>query len=142
MTKTGLLEADPMLSLLNQDFLCAVGVSNDWYPFPFLQYIRSNFFLSFICKLIFWPTHLPRLHEGTVRWKMRVLCWLCSSYSWQLHRTKFLLHWPRLETKKVLTAYVSYLLFFLQCYSFVPSYKWCLKVLSLIHSPFLSLWSS
>ena len=77
--------------------------------------------------------------------KMNVLCWLCSSYPWQLHRTKFLLHWPGLETKKVPTSYeakkvpTAYVCFFLQCCSFVPSYKCCLKVLSLIPFAFLSL---
>lgn len=46
-----------------------------------------------------------------------------------------------LKKKRIPTAYVSYL-FFLYCYSFVSSYKYCLKVLSLIHFPLLSLWSS
>lgn len=44
-----------------------------------LIYIHSSFSLSFICKLVFWPTHLPRFHKETVRWTIKVLCWLRNS---------------------------------------------------------------
>lgn len=107
----------------------------------FLSYkvTRAVFSWALSANLYFWSTHLPKLHEGAVRWRMKFMCWLCSSYPWPLHRTKFLLDWPRLETQKSANSlcmlFVGFVTVLLLC-----SYKRCFKVLILMHFPFISLW--